>query len=100
MYNVQDLIYVPLAIHLAKQQSYSFFQPYHMDISTYMEQFNNRVNILEWCGVSKRINPGTLWKVIAHQGLDPTPTTAGQMALARSTAKDWYLALAFIMGAD
>ena len=61
MYNVQELKYVPLAIHLARCHFYSSFQQHHVDAVHYLEQFNNRVDILERCG--------------AAMGEDPVPCT-------------------------
>ena len=39
-----------LAIHLAKCHFYASYQQCHMDALSYIEQFNNRVNILQCCG--------------------------------------------------
>ena len=36
----------------------------------YLEQFNNRVDILERCGASLGEDPGTMHKVFEHDGID------------------------------
>ena len=40
MYNVQQLKYIPLEIHLAWRHFYSSFQQCHVDAAHYLEQFN------------------------------------------------------------
>ena len=42
-----------------------------MDAAHYLEQFNNRVDILEWCSVALGEDPGTMWKVFEQEGIDP-----------------------------
>ena len=42
-----------------------------MDAAHYLEQFNNRVNILEQCGAALGEDPGTMRKVFEQEGIDP-----------------------------
>ena len=46
MYKVQELKYILLAIHLARRHFYSGFQQCHVNAAHYLEQFNNRIDIL------------------------------------------------------
>ena len=100
MYNVQELKYIPLAIHLARRHFYSSFQQRHVDAAHYLEQFNNRVDILERCGAALGEDPGTMRKVFEQEGIDPLTADEEQLQLVRAKAREWYLALAFLMGAD
>ena len=47
-----------------------------MDAAHYLEQFNNRVDILEQCGTALGENPGTMCKVFEQKGIDPLTTNA------------------------
>ena len=100
MYNVQELKYIPLAIHLAQRHFYSSFQQRHVDAAHYLEQFNNHVDILERCGAALGEDPGTMRKVYEQEGIDPLTADEEQLQLVRAKAREWYLALAFLMGAD
>ena len=100
MYNVQELKYIPLAIHLARHHFYLSFQQWHMDAAHYLEQFNNRVDILEQCGAALREDLGTMRKVFEQEGINPLTTNEEEMQQVQAKACEWYLALAFLMGAD
>ena len=100
MYNVQELKFIPLAIHLTRRHFYSSFQQRHLDAAHYLEQFNNRVDILEWCGAALGEDPGTMCKVFEQEGIDPLTADKEELQQVRVKACEWYLALAFLMGAD
>ena len=100
MYNVQELKYIPLAIHLVRHHFYSSFQQHHIDAAHYFEQFNNCVDILEQCGAALGEDPGTMHKVFEQEGIDPLTTDEDELQQVRTKACEWYLALAFLMGAD
>ena len=71
-----------------------------MDAAHYLEQCNNHVDILEWCGVALGEDPGTMRKVFEQEGIDPLTADEEQLQLVHAKAREWYLALAFLMGAD
>ena len=71
-----------------------------MDATHYLEQFNNRVDILERRGAALGENAGTMCKVFEQEGIDPLTADEEQLQLVRAKAREWYLALAFLMGAD
>ena len=100
MYNIQELKYIPLAIHLARRRFYSSFQQQHIDAAHYLEQFNNCVNILEQCGTALGEDPGTMCKVFEQEGIDPLTTDEDELHQVWTKAHEWYLALAFLMGAN
>ena len=98
MYNVQELKYIPLAIHL--RHFYSSFQQRHVDAAHYLEQFNNRVDILERCGAALGEDLGTMRKVFEQEGINPLTADEEELEQVRAKACEWYLALAFLLGAD
>ena len=100
MYNIQELKYIPLAIHLAWRHFYSSFQQRHVDAAHYLEQFNNHVDILERCGAALGEDPGTMHKVFEQEGIDPLTADEEELEQVRAKGREWYLALAFLLGAD
>ena len=100
MYNVQELKYIPLEIHLVRHHFYSSFQQHHIDTAHYLEQFNNRVDILEQCGAALGEDLGTMHKVFEQEGIDPLTTDEDELQQVQTKACEWYLVLAFLMGAD
>ena len=71
-----------------------------MDAAHYLEQFNNRVDILEQCGAALGEDPGTMNKVFEHEGINPLTTNEEELQQVQAKAREWYLALAFLMGSD
>ena len=96
LYNVQDCKYVPLSIHLAKQQFYLN----STSVAGYYEQFNNIINMLEHCGASLGEDDGIITKVLEHHDIEAATATATQKENAQIEAQEWYYGLAFLMGAD
>ena len=47
MYNAQDLKYLPLSIHIAKWVYYYLSQGQNQTPSTYLEKFNNLLDVLD-----------------------------------------------------
>ena len=50
-----------------------------MDAAHYLEQFNNRVDILEWCGAALGEDLGTMQKVFEQAGIDPLTTDEDEL---------------------
>ena len=100
IYNVHELKYIPLEIHLVQCHFYSSFQQCHIDTAHYLEQFNNRFDILEQCGDALGEDLGTMHKVFEQEGIDPLTTDEDELQQVRTKAREWYLALAFLMGTD
>ena len=100
LYNVQDRTYVPLSIHLAKQQFYLNSQGQSTSIAAYYEQFNNIIEMLEHCGASLGEDDGIITKVLEHHDIEPAGATATQKENTQIEAQEWYYGLAFLMGAD
>ena len=78
LYNIQDQKYVPLSIHLAKQQFYMNSQGRSAPVASYYEQFNNTINMLEHCGASLGKDDGIITKVLEHHDIEPAMATATQ----------------------
>ena len=100
LYNVQDRKYVPLSIHLAKQQFYLNSQGRSVSVASYYEQFNNTIDMLEHCGVSLGEDDSIITKVLQHHDIEPSMATATQNENAHIKTQEWYYGLDFLMGAD
>ena len=100
LYNIQNQKYVPLSIHLAKQQFYLNSQGHSVSVANYYEQFNNTIDMLEHCGASLGEDDGIITKVLEHHDIEPSRATATQKENAQIEAQEWYYGLAFLMGAD
>ena len=100
MYIMQELKDILLVIHLARKHFYSSFQQHHVDAAHYLEQFNNCIDILECCGVSLGEDLGAICKVFEHDSIDLLTTDEDELLQVHNKAREWYLALAFLMGMD
>ena len=100
LYNVQDQKYVPLSIHLTKQQFYLNSQGRSVSIASYYEQFNNTIDMLEHCEASLGEDDSIINKVLEHHDIEPATATATQKENARIEAQERYYGLGFLMGAD
>ena len=78
LYNVQDRKYVPLSIHLAKQQFYLNSQGCSTSVAGYYKQFNNIIDMLEHCGASLGEDDGIITKVLEHHDIEAATATATQ----------------------
>ena len=100
MFNVQEQKYKVLSVHLAKQQFYVFKQEKNVMVEDYYEQFNNILKVIETCGANLGEDDGVMQKVLKSQGIDPNGAMAEQEEQAEELGKEWYFALAFLMGSD
>ena len=78
LYNTQDRKYVPLSIHLTKQQFYLNSQGHSVSVASYYEQFNNTIDMLENCRASLGEDDGIITKVLEHHDIAPSTATATQ----------------------
>ena len=76
------------------------YQSKDMDCATYLEQFQNMVEVIEHCGGSVGLKPHLIDKALDEQGTSCTGATATELDQAVEVAKDRYLACAFLMSAD
>ena len=76
------------------------YQSKEMDCATYLERFQNMVEVIEHCGGSVGLEPHLIDKALDKQGTSHTGATAAELNQAMGVAKDRYLACAFLMSAD
>ena len=100
MFNVQEQKYKVLSVHLAKQQFYLLKPEKNVMVVDYYEQFNNILKVIKTCGANLGEDDGITQKVLESQGIDPNGATAEQEEQAEELGKEWYFALAFLMGSD
>ena len=99
MYNVQEQKYVPLSIHLAKQQLFLLSQGRNT-VGEYYEQFKNQTDVLDHIGGGIGDDDAITRQVLRSQGIDTDEATEAQEEAAEIQGIEWYLALAFLMGSD
>ena len=99
MYNVQEQKYVPLSIHLAKRQFFSFSQGRNT-VREYYEQFKNQTDVLDHIGAGIGDDDAITKQVLRTQGINIEEATEAQEEAAEIQGTEWYLALAFLMGSD
>ncbi|KAL7559814.1 hypothetical protein ACA910_003978 [Epithemia clementina (nom. ined.)] len=66
----------------------------------YLLQFTNVVEILDHCGARLDCDDGVIDKILANSAADPDNPTNAERTAAGVEARDWYLAFAFLAGAD
>ena len=99
MFNVQEQKYVPLSIHLAKQQFFLLSQGRNT-VGEYYEQFKNPTYVLNHIGTGIGDDDAIMKQVLRSRGINIEDATDDQEEAAELTGTQWYLALAFLMGSD
>ena len=99
MFNVQEQKYVPLSIHLAKQQFFLLSQG-HNTVGEYYDQFKNQTDVLSHIGAGIGNDMAIMRQVQRSQDINVDQATDAQEEAAQAEGTQWYLALAFLMGSD
>ena len=99
MFNVQEQKYVPLSIHLAKQQFFLLSQGRNT-VGEYYKQFKNQTDILNHIGAGIGKDKAIMKQVLRSQGIHIDDSTDAQEDTAETEGIQWYLALALLMGSD
>jgi hypothetical protein len=100
VYKFQSQRHPALSIHQAKRQFYLIKQDRHVPNNIYMDQFRNNTNVIEHIGCIIGEEPTLLKIELDKQGLTATGASADEMEDATDVAKQQYLAIAFLAGAD
>jgi hypothetical protein len=79
VYNFQSQKYVPQALHEGKRRFYLLSQDKHSTCQTYLERFQNCVDVIEHCGGSIGQEPGLVRKVLEDKGLIAEAATQAQI---------------------
>jgi Reverse transcriptase (RNA-dependent DNA polymerase) len=86
------------SLHEAKRRFYTMTQEKGMTCQAYLERFKNQVDVIEHCGGSV-VDLAMIAEELPATVTIETADTA-QINAARSTAKESYLACAFLLGSD
>jgi hypothetical protein len=100
VYNFESQKYRPLAIHDGMRRFYLIHQDKHTTCQSYLEKFQNCVDVLDHCGGSLGHLPALASALLESNGIAPDNATAEQAAEAIKNTQDQYLAIAFLLGSD
>jgi hypothetical protein len=101
MYNFQSQKYLPHALHESKRRFYLCSQGQHTTASTYLEQYQNIVDVIEHTRGLIGNDPGILEALATKKGTaDLAAIAVTDLALLQKEAHEQYLAAAFLLGAD
>ena len=88
-----------VAMHLSKRKFYSLAQG-SLDTVEYYEKFENVISVLESNGGEIGGDQALIQSQLASLGLSVTSASDAERKAARQAARQQYLAVAFLMGAD
>jgi hypothetical protein len=100
VYNFQSRKYLSQALHSSKQRFYYCKQGRTTPLSSYMEQFQNMIDVIHHSGGSLGDDPGVLRKLASDRNLVIATLNQVDGQKLRKDAKDQNLAASFIMNAD
>jgi hypothetical protein len=103
VYKFRSQRHPALSIHQAKRKLYMIKQERHVTNSTYLEQFTNNTGVIEHIGgiiLGKEPTLLSRGQLDTRAGLTVAGASANKMEAATSTAKQQYLVIAFLAGAD
>ena len=91
-----------ISIHISKRKLYVLSQQEHMSNHYYFQKFKNTVDVLEANGGSIGDDPLLINQILQRTRPRATMETASRTMIneAKEEAKQEYLAVAFLMGAD
>ena len=99
MLNVQEQRYLLLSIHQTKYNFYHLLQG-KQSLEQYYQWFNMLVHVLEQTQLTLWNDPGLIQDRLTTIAIDVTAPMALEMTQAQNEAKEIYLAIAFLSGAD
>ena len=99
MLNVQGQEYLVLTIHQTKYNFYHLSQG-KQSLEQYYQWFNMRLHVLEQTQSTLWNDPGLIQDRLTTCAIDVTAPMATELTQAQNEAKEIYLAIAFISGAD
>ena len=89
-----------VAMHMAKRKFYTFSQKAGMSNHEYLEKFKTVLEVLESNGAEIGTDEALVDTLLGDVNLTRTSVSDSQLELIRKRARDSYLAVAFLMGAD
>ena len=96
-FQFQGQKFLPQAMHEAKRRFYLCYQNKYMTTAQYLEYFQNLVDVIDHIGGSVGDDSGLFEDFVNQNEIDIATADIDKIGLA---AKDQYLAVAFLLGAD
>jgi hypothetical protein len=92
--------YLPRSVHSIMREFYNLSQGKHRTNQEYYDEFNKLVAAVDECGAMVARHPTIYDEVIEEIAFDVDSATADEISQAKSTSRERYLAVAFLLGAD
>jgi hypothetical protein len=96
VFNFQSQKYLHHALHESTRRCYLCQQARHVTTTTYLEQFQNVVDIYIYIGGGVGHHPGIVKQIPQEKGKAIQAVTEEE----KKEAQEWYLAVAFVLGSD
>jgi hypothetical protein len=100
VYNFQSLKYLPHALDELKRCFYQCLHGKYATTATYLEKFQNMLDVIKHSGGSIGEDPGILESLITKRQQDLTIMTDDKISDANKEAQEQYLAVAFLLSVD
>ncbi len=100
MTGFQKRQYLAHSVHSIMKEFYQLSQDKHRTNQEYYDEFNNLVAAVDECGAMIAGHPNMYDDVIEEIATDATNPTQDERLEATTTAKERYLAVAFLLGSD
>jgi hypothetical protein len=100
MTGFRDKQYLSHALHKIMGDFYTLGQGKHRSNQEYYDKFNSLIKTATESGTSIGAHPAGILAVLSESATDPDQPTPEEMSAATKTASEWYLAVAFLLGAD
>jgi hypothetical protein len=92
--------YLPHSVHSTMREFYNLSQGKHRTNQEYYDEFNKLVAAVDECGTMVARHPAIYDEVLGEIAFDGDSATADEISEAKSTSRERYLAVAFLLGAD
>jgi hypothetical protein len=100
VFKFSDQKYAPHSLHEAMRKFYTSHQDKHSNAQDYYQRFKNQVEVVEHCGGSVGRHSGLIEKALKDMSLTRRNASPGQLQAAEKSAKEAYMACAFLLGSD
>jgi hypothetical protein len=102
VFSYQNQSYGPQGLHAAKRRFYNLIQNKHMTCQTYLDKFQNCVEVIEHCGGNIGTDVGLVNETLstASPPISRSTATPGELQAAEDYTREKFLACAFILGSD
>lgn len=100
VYQFHSQKYLPHTIHEATRRLMAFQQPRTMTVATYLEQFQNLVDVIQHTGGTIGFHNGIIAEVAKAENVEFENATEAQVTSFQVTGRERYLATAFFLNSD